>query len=312
MPFVTQAWQIYLLMFLINACSAGFTPLYQALLPRLLRDKAQYSKALSFSRIAYDMEQLVSPIVTALLVTLLSFRTLFLLDALTFVLSAILILLCSFSHLPRLQVQRRGWSNLKFGISAYLKNTHLKSLWFCYLATACASAMVIVNSIVYVNEVLGAGESETALVMACVGFGSIVTSFMLPAWLKHKSQAYFMFLGTAIILFAFVLGITTPSWPGYILLCVLLGIGMSCIQTPAGLAITEACSEKDAPAYFAAHFSLTHFWWFFTYLLAGWMNNSVGIANTYLMMTCFTLLALVVAALLYRKPMHKNKKLLVG
>ena len=119
-----------------------------------------------------------------------------------------------------------------------------------------------------------------------------------------------MFLGVIIILIAFVFGISTPSWPGYLFLSLLMGIGMSCIQTPAGLAISAACADNDAPAYFAAHFSLTHFWWFFTYLLAGWVNNCVGIANTYQLMAGITLIALIMAAKWHRKSQQSTKPLL--
>jgi hypothetical protein len=33
LPFVTEIWQIYLLIFLLNSCSAGFTPTFQATIP---------------------------------------------------------------------------------------------------------------------------------------------------------------------------------------------------------------------------------------------------------------------------------------
>jgi len=34
LPFVTEVWQIYLLIFVLQAASAGFTPTFQATIPR--------------------------------------------------------------------------------------------------------------------------------------------------------------------------------------------------------------------------------------------------------------------------------------
>ena len=45
LPFVTEVWQIYLLVFLLNACSAGFTPTFQATIPDILPDEAPSTRA---------------------------------------------------------------------------------------------------------------------------------------------------------------------------------------------------------------------------------------------------------------------------
>jgi MFS transporter, NRE family, putaive nickel resistance protein len=49
MPFVTQAWQVYVLMFALNALTAFFTPTYQATIP-LVTGKEDYGQAISRSR----------------------------------------------------------------------------------------------------------------------------------------------------------------------------------------------------------------------------------------------------------------------
>lgn len=38
LPFVTEVWQIYLLIFVLQAASAGFTPTFQATIPDILPD----------------------------------------------------------------------------------------------------------------------------------------------------------------------------------------------------------------------------------------------------------------------------------
>lgn len=39
LPFVTEVWQIYLLIFVLQAASAGFTPTFQATIPDILPDE---------------------------------------------------------------------------------------------------------------------------------------------------------------------------------------------------------------------------------------------------------------------------------
>ena len=61
LPFVTEAWQIYVLIFLLQSASATFTPTFQAVIPSVLPDEKEYTQALSLSRLAYDLESLLSP-----------------------------------------------------------------------------------------------------------------------------------------------------------------------------------------------------------------------------------------------------------
>jgi len=66
LPFVDQVWQIYVLIFFLQAASAGFTPAFQAVIPDVLKDEDDYTNALSLLRLAEDLEQLASPMIAAL------------------------------------------------------------------------------------------------------------------------------------------------------------------------------------------------------------------------------------------------------
>lgn len=91
LPFVTAIWQIYVLIFFLNACSACFTPVFQATIPDIIEDEQQYTRALSLSRLAYDLENLLSPTAAALLLVLMGFDVLFVLNGLAFLASATLV-----------------------------------------------------------------------------------------------------------------------------------------------------------------------------------------------------------------------------
>ena len=92
LPFIDAVWQIYVIVFVLQAASATFTPTFQALIPDILPDEADYTKALSLSRLAYDLENIISPMAAGLLLTVISYHWLFAGTALGFVLSTLLLL----------------------------------------------------------------------------------------------------------------------------------------------------------------------------------------------------------------------------
>lgn len=91
LPFVSQIWEVYVLIFVLQAASAAFTPTFQATIPDVLSDEKDYTKALSLSRLAYDMESLVSPMLAAALLTVIGFHDLFAGTVVGFLVSAALV-----------------------------------------------------------------------------------------------------------------------------------------------------------------------------------------------------------------------------
>ena len=77
LPFVTEVWQIYSLIFLLQAASAELTPAFQATIPDVQRDERDYTNAQSLMRLAEDLEQLLSPMLASALLTVVSFPMLF-------------------------------------------------------------------------------------------------------------------------------------------------------------------------------------------------------------------------------------------
>ena len=91
LPFVTEVWQIYVLIFVLQSASAAFTPTFQATIPEVLPDEAEYTKALSLARLAYDLESLASPALAAALLAVISYHDLFAGTVVGFLGSALLV-----------------------------------------------------------------------------------------------------------------------------------------------------------------------------------------------------------------------------
>lgn len=299
LPLVSEVWHIYVLIVLLNACSAGFTPTFQATIPDVLPDEARYTRALSLSRLAYDLENLLSPMLAAAALMLVTYDALFGLNALAFLLSALLVVSV---RLPSPNLHERGTgvrANVIFGVRAYLGTPRLKGLLALSLAVASAGSMVIVNTVVYVRDRLGGSETDTALAFAAAGAGSMLAALLLPRLLDRLPDRPLMLAGGALLGGGLLLGLMQPGLVALLLLWLVLGFGSSLIQTPAGRLLRRSARASDRPALYAAQFALSHGCWLIAYPLAGWLGGTVGLTSAFAALAVLALAATTAAAWLW-------------
>ncbi len=283
MPWVTEVWHIYVLIFLLNVFSAGFKPVFQATIPDLIEDEKAYTRALSYSRLAYDLETLLSPILAGIALLFFSFSALFVTNSVTYVISALLLALVTFPQ--QQQVGRLGgvWQEISFGVRSYLRTPRLRAMLMLYLAVAAASAMIVVNTVVYVRGSLGGSESAVAYALAASGGGSMLAAISMPALLDRIRDRSVMLVGSLVMSLGLMLIFTSPDYIELLLIWFIIGIGWSMVQTPAGRVVNRSSSVVDRPCYFSAQFSLTHACWMIAYPLAGQLGSLVGIELTALL-----------------------------
>jgi len=298
LPLVTEVWQIYLLIFLLSACSAGFTPTCQATIPDVL-DEPHYTRALSLSRLAYDLENLLSPTLAGLALLLVSYDALFALNAIAFLVSAALVLSVV---LPRPTPAERGrgtLSNITFGIRAYLATPRLRATLALSAAVAAGGAMVIVNSVVYVRAEQGGTATDLALALAASGAGSMLVALLLPRLLDRVAERPVMLAGGLLLLIGLLLGLLNPDVGWLLPVWFVLGCGLSLVQTPIGRVLRRSCRDSDRPAFFAAQFALSHFCWLFAYPLAGALGAAFGTGAAFAVLAAVVAAATVAAARLW-------------
>ncbi len=301
LPFVTEVWQIYVLIFLLNVCSAGFTPTFQATIPDVLPDEEEYTRALSLSRLAYDLENLASPTLAAAALLLVSYDALFLLNAGTFLLSAALLLTVTLPVAKPPERELGVWRNTIFGIASYLRTPRLRGLLALCMAVSAAGAMVIVNTVVYVRGYLGGSETDTALALAGFGFGSMVAALALPGFLDKHPDRRFMLGGGVLLIVGLLAGMMGPSLAAVNAIWALLGFGSSLVQTPAGRLIVRSSQPGDRPAYYAAQFALSHACWLIAYPLAGWLGAGAGLSAAFAVMAMISAFSVLAALLFWRE-----------
>ena len=298
LPFITEAWQIYVVIFLLQSASATFTPAFQSLIPTVLKDERDYTRALSLSRLAYDMEALVSPAAAALLLTVLSYNNLFLGTVAGFLFSALMVLL---TVLPRGEAQAGPamsvWRRTTLGARIFWQNRRLRSLLALNLVVAAPTALVLVNTVVYVRDVLRRPDTDLALALACFGVGSMLVAVFAPRVLERFGDRAVMLTGAVVIpvalsgaCAAMVLAPPGAGWWLMLGLWFVLGTGTSTILTPSARLLRGASTEATRPYVFTAQFSLSHACYIIAYPLAGWVGAAAGLGWAALLLTILAIL----------------------
>lgn len=280
LPFVTEIWQVYVLIFVLQSASAGFTPAFQATIPDVLPNEDDYTRALSLSRFAYDLESLVSPILAAALLTLVSFQSLFAGTVVGFLVSAALVVSVSLPS-PRPTAQRGIYERTTRGIRIYLATPRLRGLLALNVAVAAAGAMVIVNTVVMVQAEYALSQRATALALAAFGGGSMIAALILPRLLDKIPDRRAMLVGASLLVVGLFVGAAIQSYVFLLALWFVLGLGYSLVQTPSGRLLRRSSHSEDRPALFAAQFALSHACWLMTYPLAGWLGAKAGLSATF-------------------------------
>lgn len=305
LPFIDAIWQIYVLIFVLQAASATFTPAFQAVIPDILPDEKDYTKALSLSRLAYDLENLVSPALAGLLLAVMSYHWLFGGTVIGFLGSAALVTVTVVPAHPLAAKARPFLERLTRGTRIYLATPRLRGLLALNMAAAAAGAFVIVNTVVVVRSAYGAGETEVAYALAAFGGGSMLAALSLPRLLDRLPDRMVM-VAAAFLLGALTLGHAVwmfadglLAWGGFLFAWAASGTLYSAILTPSGRLLRRSAHAEDRPAVFAAQFALSHACWLATYPLAGWVGEAFGLPVSMALLGALALAASALALVVW-------------
>ena len=279
-PFVTEIYHIYLLVFLLSISSAGFKPVFQSTIADIIPDEAVYTRALSYSRVAYDLETLLSPLLAGLALLFFSFNSLFMVNSIAFLFSACLIFVTILPSSAPTDRLGGTWQLITFGVRSYLKTPRLRGMLILYLGVASASAMIIVNTVIVIKEGLGGSDSEVVLALAASGAGSMLVALSLPRILDYITDRTVMLAGSTVMSIGLMTIYTQPDYVGVLSIWFVIGMGWSMVQTPASRVVNRSASMADRPSYFSAQFALTHACWMIAYPLSGQLSTLWGIENT--------------------------------
>ncbi len=324
-PFITEIWQIYLLIFLINAVTAFFTPTFEASIPEVVGDE-HYVKALSYSRVAVDIEAVAAPAVAGLLIVWLGVRWVFWFDAFTYLASALLVLPVAMLFVKKAFAPLSAsvfLTELTTGTRIILREPSLRQAIVLSFAEALAGAAAIVATVVYVHDVLGYGDTAFTLVMAGLGLGSTLAAIVLGRATeryekelsaretlhgqRHVWTRYALMLGGLILGLLLLPGIFKPSIIIFAVMWFLNGAGQGLIGISSSTLLAEHTDERERGRAYAAHFALTHACWLITYPAIGYGAAYFGTPATFTLAGAVCLLITFSTLLIGRKNNEPHK-----
>ncbi|GGO39633.1 MFS transporter [Deinococcus humi] len=272
MFFVTQVWQIYVLMVALNALTAFFTPTNQATVPLVVgRDDARSAFALSSA--TTELLGIVGPGLAGLLAAWLGARALFVVDAASFLMSGLLIL-----TLPALRAtqdagapERSTRSDLRDGTARLWRDPPIRFALLMELVAALAGALILTVTISRVEGGLGLGEAEYGWVIAAYGLGAAAASLVVGAAGKRIPLTRFIALGALITSLAILPGNLVPLG-GLMAFWLLAGVGQNWVNLPTETLLAERTEEAAQGRVYGAHFAWSHLWWAFAYPVAGFLG----------------------------------------
>lgn len=302
LPFVTEIWQVYVIIAVLQSASAGFTPLFQSIIPQILPEERDYTRALSLSRLAYDLESLLSPALAAALLTVISFHGLFAGTSVGFVVSALLVLVVSLPASTAVLAAGSPYQRAVRGMRIYLGTPRLRGLLALNLCAAAGGAMVFVNTVVLVRGPLNGGEGDVAWALAAFGAGSMAAALLLPKVLDRRADRQVMLTAGAAMSVALLVASTlwaavdgAVGWSTVLPLWFAMGASYAALVTPGGRLLKRSAEADALPFLFAAQFSLSHICWLLAYPLAGWVGAKFGLGAALAALTVLAILGVVTA-----------------
>ncbi|WP_425301613.1 MFS transporter [Nocardia wallacei] len=312
LPFIGQVWQIYVLIAILQTASAAYTPTYQAIIPDILPDEREYTRALSAAQLAATMETLLSPMLAAAALAVISFHWLFVGTAIGFAVSAALVVA---TRVPN-AVRTTGGSfrdRITVGMRIFAATPRLRGLLGLNLVVAAAGSMIMVNTVNYVRDTLGGSQSEVAMLLAANGFGTMLVAVAVPRLLDRTGARPVMLAGAAALIAGLGAAVALSAaaaggwrWGAALGVWALVGAGTAAVLTPTGQVLRRSSHAADRPALFAAQFSLSHLAWLLTYPVAGWLTTS-GLTVTWSALAGFAGAGILVALRMW--PRHDPPEL---
>jgi MFS transporter, NRE family, putaive nickel resistance protein len=281
MPFVTEIWQVYVLMFALNAFTAFFTPTYQATIP-LVTSKDDYGQAISLSGATFELLGVLGPGIAGAVAVFLGARSIFFLDAATFLISALLILTLRRSlNAARDSTTTSSattWADIQDGTTRLWKDAPIRYALLLELVASVAGALVLVNTVGLIKGSLGLGNLEYGWVMAAFGVGATLAALAVGALEKRLPRTRFALLGAFVTTLA-VLPANTVGFMPLLALWLVAGAGQNWVNLPTQALIADRTPLEVQGRVYGAHFAWSHLWWALAYPLAGWLGSSFASQN---------------------------------
>lgn len=232
--------------------------------------------AIALSNATYQLLSILGPAIAGSVAALFNTRSVFFLDALTFLVAAGLI-----AWLPRaLIVPREGAVSPHRGFLEEL-SVGSQCLWWdrairygllLQLVAAIAGAEILVNTVGYVQGTLQAGSQAYGSIMAAFGVGATLAAVIWGCSCRRPRAVGAMGLGGILTVLP-LLTAYGANVPSLALLWAIAGMGKTLVNVPLQTIIAERVAVDLQGRVYGAQFAWSHLWWVLAYPLAGWFGS---------------------------------------
>src|SRR5215213_4780243 len=276
LPFVTEAWQIYTLIFFLNIFNAFFTPAYKAAIPQSITNQKNYSSGIALSNATNQLLAVLGPGLAGGVAVWLGASQIFFVDAATFIIAAVFILTLPSLLVVRKQkgdiIQAKIWTDIVKGTRLLFTDKAVRFALLIELVSAIAGAQILVNTVGYIKGQLHLTDKHYGYVMAAFGIGAAVAAFASGNLDKSKNRLASLLIGGGLVCISIAFG----NYVGFIALFVvwaIAGFAQTLAEMPSQILIAEKIPKEEHGKVYGAHFAWSQLWWAFAYPIEGYTGT---------------------------------------
>lgn len=273
LAFITNVWELYILIFLLNVFNAFFSPAYKASIPQLISHKEKYGNAIALSNATWQLLGMLGPGLAGVVAVFWGSRQIFLVDALSFIVSSILVFFIPFSFLKEGKPSKQYsisaiWNDTLNGTKLIFSNKSIRFSLLIELVAAIAGAQILVNTVGHIKGNLSLTDKEFGWTMTAFGIGATIAAFTVNAIDQSKNKTKLLIIG-ALMLSLSVLFANIVHYEILLFFWVIAGLGQSFADMPSQILIAENITLAQQGKAYGSHFAWSHLWWAIGYPIAG-------------------------------------------
>ena len=190
LPFAGSATQIVVLAGVAGFATGFFRPAVYASLPNLVED-SELPRAQGMLQAADALTTVIGPLAGGILVAATSPDWAYIVNAITFLWSALLILRIPARLLQAAQAVTEGHlHDIAAGLKVIVRSRALLTVLIAWNVAMVGNAGVNVGEVVLAQVSFDAGDFGYGLLLACAGLGLVVGSLSVGAWIEHRELAF--------------------------------------------------------------------------------------------------------------------------
>ena len=294
LPFAGSAAQIVGLAAVAGFATGFFRPAVYASLPNLVED-TELPRAQGLLQAADALTTVVGPLAGGVLVAATSPDWAYAINAVTFLWSAALILRIPARLLQIAQASTEGhWRDVAAGLRLIMGSRALLTVLIAWNVGMLGNAGVNVGEVVLAKVSFSAGDFGYGLMLASAGFGLVIGSLSVGAWIEHREPAFVYGAGFALMAIGIGAAAASPNvWVAA--LCVIVsGVGNGIAVVCNALLVQRGAPDRMRGRVFTVLMSSNYAVLGLGMVAAGPLINEFGARWVWGVSACLSALAGVV------------------